>query len=568
MAKKMRLGIFLVAALFQLSLCTRAQQTLGGITGTVSDISGSVLPDTSVTIVGDQTKLTRTQKTNGNGAYDFVNLPIGTYTVTVTHDGFQTEKLPSIPVQADRTATLNVSLKVGQVGTTIEVEAAPAMNAVDTTNGYVLEQEQIQEVPLPTGSFTGLAILSPGVNAELPNGTGVNAGLGNQPIWANGQRDTSNTFLLNGVDASNLFNGKSTSQVASARVVNNTGVAGAGSTTAEIIQSTASPYLAIGQALPTPAPETIQEFHVNTSMYDAQQGSTSGAHIDMSTISGTNSLHGSAYVHRGTDWLNAAPYFYNQDQNIPSNEKVPQLHRYTAGGTLGFPLIKDKLFGFVSYQHIHASDLEMGTSRTAVPSDLTDDRSAAALAAVDFNNWGTTVNPVVAPNPPGGGGTPNIDPVAYALSELQATQRPVPVPVGESEFRSDAELSRECLPHAAGLFHFGPGRRQSRLSAHDERHSLLEVLLSARSQHGAVSDSLRSKVLLNAWMLAARWHRSRTRNRSGRTSACPKYLALFAKKFTAPSGSLSLRNRWALTHSALRFSLGLRLSMIWATNLL
>ena len=81
-------------------------------------------------------------------------------------------------------------------------------------------------MPLPTGSFTGLAILSPGVNAELPNGTGVNAGLGNQPIWANGQRDTSNTFLLNGVDASNLFNGKSTSQVASARVVNNTGVAG------------------------------------------------------------------------------------------------------------------------------------------------------------------------------------------------------------------------------------------------------------------------------------------------------------------------------------------------------
>jgi hypothetical protein len=415
MAKKMKLGIFLLAALFLCSLCSSAQQTLGSITGTVADKSGSVLPDTTVTIVGDQTKLTRTQKTNGNGAYDFVNLPIGTYTVTVAHDGFQTEKLPSILVQADRTATLNVSLKVGQVGTTIEVEAAPAMNAVDTTNGYVLEQEQIQAVPLPTGSFTGLAILSPGVNAELPNGTGVNAGLGNQPIWANGQRDTSNTFLLNGVDASNLFNGKSTSQVASARVVNNTGVAGAGSTTAEVIQSTASPYLAIGQALPTPAPETIQEFHVNTSMYDAQQGSTSGAHIDMSTVSGTNSLHGSAYVHRETDWLNAAPYFYNQDQNIPSNEKVPELHRYTAGGTLGFPLIKDKLFGFVSYQHIHASDLEMGTSRTAVPSGLTDDRSAAALAAVDFNNWGTTVNPVVAPNPPGGGGTPNIDPVAFAL---------------------------------------------------------------------------------------------------------------------------------------------------------
>src|SRR6204780_4464321 len=305
MAKHTKRVIFLLLVISQFCVFSFAQQTLGGITGTVGDKSGSVLPDTTVTIVGDQTKLTRTLKANGNGAYDFVNLPIGTYTVTVAHEGFQSEKLPSILVQADRTATLNVALRIGQVGTTIEVEAAPAMNAVDTTNGYILEKEQIDAVPLPTGSFTGLAILSPGVNAELPGGTGVNQGLGNQPIWANGQRDTSNTFLLNGVDASNLFNGKSTSSVASARIVNNTGVSGAGSTTAEEIQSTASPYLAIGQALPTPAPESIQEFHINTSMYDAQQGSTSGAHLDISTASGTNNIHGMAYVHRGTDAFNA-----------------------------------------------------------------------------------------------------------------------------------------------------------------------------------------------------------------------------------------------------------------------
>jgi len=388
------LGALFLFSLF--SLCARAQQTLGGITGTVSDNTASVLPDTTVTIIGDQTKLTRTQKTNGNGAYDFVNLPIGTYTVTVAHEGFQTERLPSILVQANRTATLNVTLKVGQVGTTVEVQAAPAMNAVDTTNGYILEKEQIDEIPLPTGSFTGLAILSPGVNAELPGGTGVNQGLGNQPIWANGQRDTSNTFLLNGVDASNLFNGKSTSSVASARIVNNTGVSGAGSTTAQEIQSTASPYLAIGQALPTPAPETVQEFRVNTSMYDAQQGSTSGAHIDLSTASGTNAIHGTAYIHRGTDALNAAPYFYKQDANIPASQDVPQLHRYVAGGALGGALIKDKLFGYFSYQHTHASDLEIGTSRTAVPFGLGADRSPATLAAVDNQNFRTqTVNGVL-----------------------------------------------------------------------------------------------------------------------------------------------------------------------------
>jgi hypothetical protein len=351
--------------------CAHAQQTLAGITGTVTDKTGSVLPDTVVTIVGDQTSLTRTQKTNSNGSYDFVNLPIGSYTLTFTHDGFQSEKIPSITLQADRTATVNVTLPVGKVGTVVEVQAEPLMNAVDTTNGYILEKDQIDAVPLPTGSFTGLAILSPGVNAELPGGTGANSGLGNQPIWANGQRDTSNSFLLNGVDASNLFNGKSTSQVASARVVNNTGVGGVASTNAAPVQGTASVYLSVGQALPTPAPETIQEVRVNTSMYDAQQGSTSGAHIDMSTASGTNTIHGQAYWHRGTDWLNAAPFFNKQDPNIVlANEEVPQLHRNSVGGTLGGALIKDKLFGFVSYQHLRSSDQEIGLSRLMVPIDF------------------------------------------------------------------------------------------------------------------------------------------------------------------------------------------------------
>src|SRR3984885_2162131 len=268
------------------------QQTLGGLTGVVTDTQGGILQGVSVTLVGAQTGLTRTQVSGSNGFYELANLPIGTYTVSFTRDGFETQKMTGIPIQSDRTATLNVQLKVGAVNTVVSVEAVPLMNAVDTTNGYVLDKQQIQSIPLPTGSFTGLAILSPGVNAELQGGTGALSGLGNAPIWANGQRDTSNSFSLNGVDASNLFNGKSTSQVASARIVNNTGVANAASTSAAPIQSTASVYLAIGQALPTPAPETITELRVNTSMYDAQQGSTSGAHIDMSTTSGTNSIHG------------------------------------------------------------------------------------------------------------------------------------------------------------------------------------------------------------------------------------------------------------------------------------
>ena len=402
--------------LLLLAFNARPQQTLGGITGTVTDTSGGALIGSQVTLVADATKFTRTQKTNSVGLYEFVNLPIGSYTLTISHDGFETQKIPSITVQADRTATVNATLKVGQVGTTVTVEASPLMNSVDTTNGYILEKDQIQDVPLPTGSFTGLAILSPGVNAELSSGTGVNNGLGNQPIWTNGQRDTSNTFLLNGVDASNLFNGKSTSSVSSGRVVNATGLGGAAgvsSTSAAPIQSSSAPYLAIGQALPTPAPETLEEFRVNTSMYDAQQGSTSGAHIDMSTASGTNAYHGSAYIHRGTDALNAAPYFFKSDGNIPASEKVPSLHRYTAGGTLGGPILKDKLFAYIAFQHIHNADQETGSSRAVVPPGLTDTNRGDlnALAAIANNGFSlaTPTQPVLGTDPG------EINPLAYGL---------------------------------------------------------------------------------------------------------------------------------------------------------
>ena len=200
-----------------------AQQTFGGITGTVSDSSGGIIAGATIKLVEEHTGLSREATTNASGEYLFPNLPIGDYLLTYTREGFETQKLPHIPVQGQRTATLNVQLKPGATSTTIEVQETPLLNAVDTTNGYILERAQIDSIPLPTGSFTGLAILSPGVNAELTGGTGANTGLGNAPIWANGQRDTSNSFLLNGVDASNLFNGKSTSQVTSDRVVLDTG---------------------------------------------------------------------------------------------------------------------------------------------------------------------------------------------------------------------------------------------------------------------------------------------------------------------------------------------------------
>ena len=393
MLKFIRLFSRVLTILAGIGLCVLsalAQQTLGGITGVVSDTSGDVIPNASVSVVDEQTSLTRTTTTNGSGSYAFVNLPIGSYTLTYKAEGFDVQRTQRIAVQSNRTATVNVALKVGQTTTTVEVEASPLMNAVDTTVGYVMDTSQIDAIPLATGSFTGVAILSPGVNAELSGGTGANSGLGNAPIWANGQRDTSNSFSLNGVDASNLFNGKSTSQVPSARVINSTGVSsstGAGG----VIPTTASVYLSIGNAIPTPAPETLEEVRVNASMYDAQQGSTSGAHIEMNTKSGTNIYHGTAYFRRGTDWINAAPFFFNQDNNIPEDMKVPQLHRYNLGGSIGGPIIKNKLFGFLAYQHLHVSDQEIGDSFLDVPVGLSDDRSAGALASLTNDAFGTEI---------------------------------------------------------------------------------------------------------------------------------------------------------------------------------
>ena len=422
------LAVFLAATALAIP-SAHAQETLGGITGTVTDSSGAVIANATVTVVANQTKLTRTQNTNANGSYSFVNLPIGNYTLSFTQAGFQSENVPGIQVQANRTATVNATLKIGNVTESITVEETPLMNNVDTTNGYVMDKLEIDAVPLPTGSFTGLIVLSPGVDAELSGGTGANSGLGNAPVWANGQRDTSNSYLLNGVDAKSLFNGKSTSQVSSARIVNATGVSGSSGLSSIPIQSSASVYLAIGESLPSPPPESIQEVRVNTSMYDAQQGSTSGAHIEMNTASGTNNIHGTAYVHRGTNWLDADPYFYNADPNIPLSEKNPGLHRYSAGGGIGLPIVKDKLFFYGSFQHLRTSDAETGISRAIVPPDLTDDRSLAGLAAA-ANGDPTTASPAnlgftgpvnvsptftAAPCTSGAGPSCGINPIAYTL---------------------------------------------------------------------------------------------------------------------------------------------------------
>jgi Carboxypeptidase regulatory-like domain len=353
---------------------TPAQQILGTITGTVKDASGSAVQDVTATARNVATNLTVTARTQASGSYSISNLPGGTYELTFTKEGFDAERHTEVVVNGDRTTTVDGDLKVGTVATKVDVLGTPLMNQTDATTGYVVDQATIENTPLGTGSFTQLAILSPGVHADFLGGAGANAGLGNQAIFANGQRDTSNSFSLNGINTNNLFNGNSTSQVGENRFVLNTGENfGAGGE----LQTSTSVYSAIGQALPTPPAEAIQEIAVNSAMYDATQGANSGAHISVLTKSGSNGLHGEIYERFQNSVFNAAPFFYNASPAI--TDKVPFLNRNQFGATLGGPIKKDKLFYFLSYQGVRIADAADSTKTATVPLGLTDDRSAQGI---------------------------------------------------------------------------------------------------------------------------------------------------------------------------------------------
>lgn len=392
--------IFVLAALMGFCVAPRAnaQQLQGSITGTVEDSSGGVVPQVKVSALNPATGLRQDTETNGTGSYQFYGLPVGTYTVTFAKEGFKTEVHSAVFVQANRTATVEAVLQPGTVSSKITVTATPLMDQTDATNGYVVEPLTIQNTPLGTGSFTQLAILTPGVHADFLSGAGANAGLGNQAVFANGNRDTSNSFSMDGVSTNNLFNGNSTSQVGENRFVLNTGenFSGGG-----VIQTSTSVYGAIGQALPTPPPDAIQEISVNAAMFDATQGNNSGAHISVLTKSGTNQIHGSAWEEWQNSDMNAAPFFYNAD-NLPT----PFLNRNMFGGTIGGPIKKDKLFYFGSYQGVRLADSQESLRDVTVPLGLTDDRSANGIVNAVNSSFGSSIS------------TSDINPAA--LSMLQA----------------------------------------------------------------------------------------------------------------------------------------------------
>jgi hypothetical protein len=399
--------LFALSAIASFLTCSAVgQQTLGALNGTVTDTTGAIVQGASIKAHNVGTNLEVTATSASDGSFSIADLPIGTYALTFAKNGFQAAVYPQIIVQGSRTATVNAKLKPGAVSSMVTVEATPLLNETDTANGYTMGALQIESVPLGTGSFTQLAIQAPGVSADFLSGSGSNEGLGNQGIVANGQRDTSNLFTFNGVNANNLFNGNSTSNISDSRFTLNTGeIFGVGGQ----VQTNSSVFDAIGQALPTPPIETIEEVHVTTSMYDASMGQASGAHIETTTKSGTNRLHGQVYEYYQSNSFDAQPTFLTPN---PFFKGAPPLHRNVFGGTLGGPVKKDKMFFFASYQGQRISDALSGAFN-GVPTlpGLTDSNRTDAASIANLVN--------AADGCPGCIAATQVDPVALAIFQAK-----------------------------------------------------------------------------------------------------------------------------------------------------
>ena len=358
-------------------------QTTGRIMGVVSDPSGAMIPAADVYAVNEGIGDKWQAATEQNGNYFFVLLPPGLYEVSATAKGFKTAVSKNVPVRITETTKLDFVLAVGTKVETIAVNDSPPLLQADGPQlGRVVDSRAVAGLPLATRNFTQILTLSPGTASYLPDSTGV--GRNTQAVSVNGARVTQNSFQINGIDATTM------------------------GTNGSIL-------------IAVPAPESVEEFKVQTSFYDASYGRSGGASIQLVTKSGNNEFHGNAYE-----------YFRNEalDANNPFLEATgvarPFLRRNVFGGVLGGPIRKDKSFFFVSYQGSRerngASIINSLSSNVLIARGLTDDRSASSLESTF--------------------GVPAIDSASLALlnAKLQNGQFVIPTPQPNGSF-SGSSLS-------------------------------------------------------------------------------------------------------------------------------
>src|SRR6266550_170701 len=284
----------------------------GAITGTVQDPTGAVVANAEVRIVNQDTgTVTRATKTDASGTFTATLLPVATYTITVSSSGFREAKFPDIAVRVTETTRMVAKLVPLQVLEKIEVQAlVQTVETTTATTGQAIESKTIRDLPLATQNFQQLLTLSSGAQSEL--NASAQLGRGNVRVIVNGQREDNNNYLIEGISATDY-------NVAQATYV------------------------------PLPNPDVIQEFKVQTSLYDASQGRNGGGNVNAILKSGTREFHGDVYEFFRNDILNANDYFLNA-----AGQKRPPVKQNIFGGSLGGPVGREK-YGFFFVNHHRCS---------------------------------------------------------------------------------------------------------------------------------------------------------------------------------------------------------------------
>jgi hypothetical protein len=283
-----------------------AQSTTASLLGVVRDPSGSVLPGAEVTATNTQTSFSRTTQSDSQGSYLLTNLPIGPYQLKVTMSGFETFVQIGINLVVNQNARVDAALVLGSTSQTIQVDAqASGVDTHSATMGEMVSRERIQELPLNGRNALTLAAVVPGVTNIINPPTVQTQSRSGAGITVAGGRDTQNEFRFDGASWKN------------------------------ITQNT---------SLNLPNPDALQEFQIMTSSPGAEYGRNSGGVFIAVTRSGTNKFHGSAWDYLRNTSLNARNYFTRYPTQKPS------LKQNQFGGTVGGPVLHDKLFFFGSYQ--------------------------------------------------------------------------------------------------------------------------------------------------------------------------------------------------------------------------
>jgi Carboxypeptidase regulatory-like domain/TonB-dependent Receptor Plug Domain len=314
----------------------------GAISGVVRDSAGAVIPGASVTATNIATGQSRQVTSSGSGGFSIQLLQPGVYKLEVTKAGFATSDYPNVTVYVTQITSVNAVLKPGATSQTVNVTATGQMlQTQSSTLGSVVTGQMVQNLPLVTRNYTQIITLSPGVASDVTDSGAF--GRGNTTVVSAGTTADENNFQLNGVEINDL-------------------------------QSSGS--FSGGVAIPNP--DTIAEFKVQTSQYDASYGRNAGANVNVITKTGSNQLHGSLWEFFRNEALNANDYFRKQD-------KVGRavLRQNQPGMTLGGPIKHDKAFFFVSYQSTRQQNgLDSDCSTTLTEPPITNDRSRAALGAL------------------------------------------------------------------------------------------------------------------------------------------------------------------------------------------